>query len=276
LARLTNLKELEIYAVRLTDGSLVDLTELSRLERLHLSAQISREGLPIVTRMTQLKALALYLPQDANTEPLRQLTRLESLRLMAGNTVLGGDLEFLADMPRLKTFWLQCSIEGDVLSSLRHVPQLTELRLQANQLANQDLEFLREHTRLRHLTLESNSGNDINDDGLRCLENMTDLRYLNLSHCRQVTDEGLARLARLQNLKTLRLRWTGVTDRGLPRLAGLARLERLSLHSTSVTPVGLQPLAAFPRLRYLELPARWDQETVVKVQEQLPKVMLEP
>jgi hypothetical protein len=275
LARLNHLRELEIYAVSLSDDALEDLTELPRLERLHLSAQISREGVLLVSRMTQLQALALNLPPDADTGPLRQLQELESLRLMAGNTLRDGDLEFLADMPRLQAFWLQCSIEGDVLSALRHVPQLTELRLQANQLGNLDLEFIRGHIQLRHLTLESNSGNDINDEGLRYLERMADLRYLNLSHCRRLTDDGLARLDRLHKLQTLRLRWTGVTDRGLPRLARLAQLERLYLHSTNVTPAGLQPLAAFPRLQYLELPAPWDQETVATVQKQLPNVTLD-
>jgi hypothetical protein len=275
LARLTSLRELEIYAVRLSDDALLDLTQLSRLERFHLSAQISRDGVPIVARMTQLRELALYLPPDADTKPLRTMAQLESLRFMAGNTMRGGDLEFLAEMPRLKTFWLQCSVEGDVLSSLRHVPQLTELRLQANQLRNEDLEHIRGHTRLRHLTLESNSGNYINNDGLQCLEQMTDLRFLNVSNCRQITDGGLASVVRLRNLKTLWLRRTGVTDRGLARLAGLQKLERLNLHGTSVTPEGLQLLADFPALRHVELPARWPKETISGLRQQLPGIEIQ-
>jgi hypothetical protein len=104
---------------------------------------------------------------------------------------------------------------------------------------------------------------------------MTDLRFLNVSNCRNITNDGLVHVKRLRNLKTLRLRWTGVTDRGLPRLAGLQKLERLNLHGTSISPEGLKSLAALPGLRHVELPARWPKEIISELTQQLPQIELE-
>ena len=255
LTKLPELRELELSNANLTEAGLLQLTELRRLERLDLlGTHISQQGLENLCRMEQLKSLVLHLPQNAGTDPLRQLTQLEYLRLAAGNTVGGHDLEFLAAMPHLKTFWLQCSIQGDVLASLRHVPHLTELRLQANQLTDRDLQHFRNHAELRHLTLESNSGNFVTDAGLHHLDRMKRLQFLNLSHCRGITDLGVERLAQFHNPRTLRLRGTGATDRSVPHLAKMTRIENLDLRQTNVTAAGLEQIVKLPRLRTLGMP----------------------
>jgi hypothetical protein len=271
LEKLPELRELKLRNAKLTEDALVRLTELRQLRRLDLlDTHISQQGLENLCRITQLQSLVIHLPTDAQTDPLRNLSQLEYLRLAAGGAVRGRDLEFLAAMPKLRTFWLQCSIEGDVLASLRHVPQLTELRLQANQLRDADLQFIRNHTQLRHLTLESNSGNFVTDAGLPCLDLMRHLRFLNLSHCREISDQGVARLAQFHNPRTLRLRWTSITDCCAPDLAKMTRIENLGLATTDITVSGLEQIVKLPKLRTVDMPGGVSDEEWHQVRERYP------
>lgn len=69
----------------------------------------------------------------------------------------------------------------------------------------------------------------------------------------KVTDEGLAVIAKMQNLERLHLENTVVTDAGIAQLAGLARLEYLNLYGTKVTDTGIAKLAGLKSLRKLFL-----------------------
>ncbi len=69
----------------------------------------------------------------------------------------------------------------------------------------------------------------------------------------QVTDEGLAHLTGLPQLKGLQLIGTKVTDQGLAYLDGLPQLTGLLLDGTQVTDAGLAHLAALTKLRTLYL-----------------------
>jgi Leucine-rich repeat (LRR) protein len=69
-----------------------------------------------------------------------------------------------------------------------------------------------------------------------------------------VTDDILALVAELKQLRELDLSGTQVTDAGLALLADLPRLERLRLANTPVTDAGFQAhLAPHPGLRELDL-----------------------
>ncbi len=67
------------------------------------------------------------------------------------------------------------------------------------------------------------------------------LTILNLAGT-NVTDAGLASIAKFPNLRELRLDRTAVTDAGLKHLSNLDHLETLNLYSTAVTDAGLVTL----------------------------------
>jgi hypothetical protein len=67
------------------------------------------------------------------------------------------------------------------------------------------------------------------------------LRALDLSRT-AVSDEGMADIAKLEELQTLRLSATRVTDTGLARLKDLHRLDSLDLTGTRVA---LEAIRAF-------------------------------
>jgi len=254
LARLPALKSLKVHAT-LTPAGFAELATLTRLEQLDLrDTLVDAQALEQVARLPRLQALVIETPKDrAAWQHLGQATQLKSLRIMKGYRLQPGDLRFLRQMPELRTFWLQSSIEGDVLADLKHVPLLTELRLQANFLQDRDLRHIAGHTRLVHLTLEANGGGVYTDDGLAVVANFKELSFLNLSHCRGLTDRGLAHVRGLNYLRTLRLSGTSITDEGLTHLTGLSRLVNLHVDRTAVTPEGLKQLGPRPLLRTLKV-----------------------
>jgi hypothetical protein len=76
---------------------------------------------------------------------------------------------------------------------------------------------------------------DVTDQTLAHLQGMSDLRELDLNGT-QVTDEGLGKLESLTGLESLRLRDTKVTDEGFRRwLAPRESLRQLDLRGTQVT-----------------------------------------
>ena len=99
--------------------------------------------------------------------------------------------------------------------------------------------------------LASNS-NEISDEELAHLAELTQLRGFDLEGT-QITDAGLAQLAGLKQLRSLYLPRTQITDAGLVYLAGLTQLQRLNLQSTKITDAGLVNVAALTQLQYLNL-----------------------
>lgn len=67
----------------------------------------------------------------------------------------------------------------------------------------------------------------------------------------QITDAGLAVVARFPNLTRLHLNRTSITDLGITHVARLSHLEYLNLYGTKITDAGLVPLAGIASLRAL-------------------------
>jgi hypothetical protein len=82
----------------------------------------------------------------------------------------------------------------------------------------------------------------------RRLEPLQDLESLRLRYS-SVTDRGLKHLARVGSLTSLDLSDTHVTDKGLPALRPLKKLEWLDLCGTSTTEAGIKKFVqTMPRL----------------------------
>lgn len=106
-------------------------------------------------------------------------------------------------------------------------------------------------TRLTGLKCLQITDTEITAKGLRQLAQITSLERLNLPL--GVTDEGLAEVARLPNLRALGGCHGHVTDQGLAILARMPALEELEISSSRITDAGLAHLTKLPRLRFLQL-----------------------
>jgi len=81
--------------------------------------------------------------------------------------------------------------------------------------------------------------------------------WLNLAETK-ITDDGLAVLAELKNLRRLHLEKTGITDKALQHIAKLPDLQYLNIYGTNVTDAGLLQLAQMKKLEKLYL---WQTKT---------------
>jgi hypothetical protein len=121
----------------------------------------------------------------------------------------------------------------------------------------------------------SRLANDVSDAGLAHLARLTQLQWLWLDRTK-ITDTGLVYLKGLTHLKILYLNDTQITDAGLAHLAGLKQLEALVLDFTQITDAGLVYLAGLPQLQRLELGGtKVTDEGVRKLQQALPNCKIE-
>lgn len=86
------------------------------------------------------------------------------------------------------------------------------------------------------------------------------LFLLSLSHCYEITNEGLAEISQQSNLVELDLTYTKVTDHVAKHLSGLTNLVRLILYyCTGITKGALPTLCALPNL--VEINCRYTRVT---------------
>lgn len=92
----------------------------------------------------------------------------------------------------------------------------------------------------------------LSEEALAAVADLADLRMLNLSNS-GVDDKSVAVVAELPQLRTLDLSMTSVTDAGLVHVGAAKRLRRLRLNHTAVTDEGLERLAALTNLQTLDV-----------------------
>lgn len=94
---------------------------------------------------------------------------------------------------------------------------------------------------------------DIDDDGLKNLQGLSQLRELSLNGAEQISDTGLAHLSAVTTLRVLDLQRTKITDDSLEWIGRQRHLQRLSIHETAITDAGISHLADLKELTALNL-----------------------
>lgn len=93
------------------------------------------------------------------------------------------------------------------------------------------------------------------DEDIQKLNKYQNLNILNLSMCENITDKGMAHLAKIPSLSVLDLSWSNITDQGLACLARLPNLRALNLTGCiHITDKGIESLNHFPQLIWLNTP----------------------
>ena len=101
------------------------------------------------------------------------------------------------------------------------------------------------------ISLKIFSGHPLTDDQLAPIASLKQLRILDLTAF-DVTDEGLKFLLELPSLKTLYLEIPNMTDAGLDNLKNLFELDFLQFRKSKITGVGLHALANLTELTFLK------------------------
>lgn len=123
---------------------------------------------------------------------------------------------------------------------------------EAEEVSDEGLAHIEDMTGLHYLAL----GPGISDTGLMHLAKLKELRELRLDNARDVTDQGLESLKKLTKLKSLSLQYTDVAGPGLIHLAGLKQLRELNLEGTPVGREAVDALRkALPKCNVIGVPA---------------------
>jgi hypothetical protein len=100
-----------------------------------------------------------------------------------------------------------------------------------------------------HLRSASFCYTNLNDTGLELVSQVPTLESLDLQGT-EITNDGLAFLARLSRLASLRLKENSqLTNQCVPHLCRLRRLTNLQIHETSIDQQGFDNLAGMTNLR---------------------------
>jgi len=176
---------------------------------------------------------------------------------------------------------------GDQLAFLKHLPTVESLTLNDTQLTAEGLDHVKKLGNLKSVSLHADGADyqtlgvlqalpnldaihlrdsQITNDDLRQLGTLTKIQSLSINNLTWerahpdkplVTDEGLAHLSTLLNLKSLLLSFgTRVSDEGLEHLTKLRQLETLSLRSDLISDSGFAHVGQLPRLKSLVISVR--------------------
>jgi Leucine Rich repeat len=138
---------------------------------------------------------------------------------------------------------------SDLMSRLRHLPNLDHLVLTGGTVRDDDFQYLASLQWLEYVGLIQN---EITGEGIRYLKDSGQLKRLLISS-NPIGDVGLNAIAGVPNLQWLRLVSCGVSDSGLQRLKPIASLEKIELYGATITDACIDTVLSFPRLKEINL-----------------------
>jgi uncharacterized repeat protein (TIGR04138 family) len=210
IARVTALRNIQIYDSAVQTDAMAPLARLPQLESLQLLNCTLRDPeafVPFAEHAIEYLAIdGVALSQ----EHLAQIGRIKALEQLS---------------------FAQTPITDEQLRGLGEMKQLVSVTLQATSVRGAGLAHLAGMDRLQYLNL---SGSPVDDEGMAHLPRLAQLTLLDLSET-QITDGAMNSLARLPALHDVCLRNTAITDAALAQLKKLPQLGYVHVDQTAVT-----------------------------------------
>jgi Leucine-rich repeat (LRR) protein len=268
LARLPNLKKLDIGSAQITDEGAKVLGQIRTLEYLDLPAiGLTDAGLAHVANLQELKFLSVgsFTGSPLTDQTLARLAGLSKLEdLNIGGTFTDEGMKSLGGVQSLKALSLMCAPHMDPRVTdvgLAHLGRLTRLqRLNVGNLKRCTLSGLAGFKDLKDLRM-LHVHDARQDQGGMDLSGMVRLEDLLISMYGQrvgqnvvfdpMIDEDLHSLPKLVNLRRIQLSHRGFTDRGLQYLSGLKNAEFINLGGPGITDAGFVAFSGLPKLNWL-------------------------
>lgn len=251
---------------------------------------------------------------------------LSSRRLVADVKALGGNATFIEQSRGLFGLFGRKELFSVIFDTRRfgagakfgdqelarlvkdHGDQIWGIHLRDAQVTDEGLRVLKDHTSIRHLSVEYSDpgmfppgstlpapvitdagmvhvgklpqlqslhlrGVPVTDAGLGALARLTGVHVLYLDRT-QVQGPGLARLSTMERLTSLSLSKSAVTNEGLSYLSGVP-VVHLMLDDVPLSDVGLKVLASIPSLQRLEIQrSGLDDAAVKKLKKSMPRVQI--
>jgi len=250
-----NVIELELASPWVTDADMAGVGRLKHLKKLDLSH----------TRIT-----------DVGLEDLKDLENVVELNCYYAERITENGIAHLKDWKNLQHLNLRgTKVTSRVFAHLARLTNLRSLDLGFTQIEDEGFEQLASLNQLQRLAI---GGNRLSGAALPLLRFLPALTELDVGGIQRVdsglwglalTDENLAWIGQLRQLRALSLASATLADRGIDRpghpeaerselrdltpLSALVNLERLDLTRQPVTFDALRTLAALPKLKELRL-----------------------
>jgi Leucine-rich repeat (LRR) protein len=303
--------EISLARTWATNQDIERVVEIKGLKRLDLSfTLVSDPGIERLQQLRHLEELTLDTTEaitDAAANYLRANKNLHKL-VLRGTDITDVGMPHLAQLTALRSLDLSHTMVGDVgLESLPALSQLEELNLGGTRITGRNLNFLKLLPKLKKLSFNGIQRRNaracwtplITDLDLDTISLLSGLEELNLGigvslgrtgvavgpsvgegTCQvtggiQLTDLGLAKLAKLTKLKRLDVSGAKITAAGLSALKNLPQLERLSLwNCKALDDSAASELMALSKLTDLDLSYTSTGDATMKTLAALPDLRL--
>ncbi len=151
--------------------------------------------------------------------------------------------------PHLESIWLEMP-DDEVLARLNLFPKLLKLHIDdCTCITEKGVEHIWPLTHLTHLALQTYR--DVYDVFIGHLCRLTNLIDLNLNGCDYVFNHNLVEIAKLTNLRSLKLGSSLVKDEGVHFIVKMKNLVCLDLGGTSIGDDGILIISSLPILKDL-------------------------
>lgn len=188
---------------------------------------------------------------DEDLIQLSNLTQLEELNLSSCEKITAKGLSSIKDLINLISLDISFSVfkDGTNLSKLIHLKYLNVSNTKTNDDTMNEIKKL---TYLKYLKLSDCIS--ISNDGVKDLKELIYLKYLDLRGCRKINNIGLKYIGELTGLRNLNLTFCNkISNIGLKYIEELTKLENLNLASCTKINNGLKYLRKFNSLISLDL-----------------------
>lgn len=216
-----------------------------------LSINATADVMALVARCAQLQDLRLFLCSNLTDAGVGHFVRLKQLtRLVIGGAVkiTNASLVHLGQLSALRFLTLDRCHQISSTERLHKIQHLEMLGLDMARVTNDGLASLNGHKNLRELSLVACT--PVSSLERARVRELVNLECLNLRHCSQITDGCMDFLPpKLQKLDLTDCR--EISDDGLRRLLPLCSLTSLWITNANVTVAGLAHVARLPNLQSL-------------------------
>jgi len=236
LAGVKTIESLDLQDAQLQSGDLALLASWPKLGSLGLPNVIDDETVKHLQACRKLSSLTLG-NREITAAELRRLAAWKSLRklVLSCATLSGEGLEALSALETVESIELiDCGLTDEHLKHLRGSPKLIELALPRNEIHGPGLVHLAK-LKIKSLGLEFNN---VSDETLKDLAQLTNVEEIRLSYCLGITDSGIqsGTLQGMGNLKRLAFRGVKkITDASIADLAKISGLQHINIRGNGIT-----------------------------------------
>lgn len=253
LSNLPNLRGLDLSMTLVSDAAVPALTKVPQLKTLNLTGTtVTSKGIDeLRAKRPSLEIISSRSYTKAQTEAALALSRLDmeiddvaDRYLESAGTTCRVTIPSFVEvrtipdkagqlLPRAPSFLYSICLEATAIAKhLAQLPAPIVVIVKDQRMDDSIFAAVQEVRGLVRLSLE---GTQITNSGLSDLKRHQDLKVLQLTSARQLTDEGIAALAALKNLEELWIEGIDLTPAGVEPLLLLDSLKRLTVNRQAVT-----------------------------------------